>query len=744
MAYSESISAYFAELLDETTTGQAWVRAKQRFASGLFSVTPYHTKSMNEFIFYGLPMFQTETAAATGPVELPAEGSGPAIGGDPLGSSLPVAKVSVQPTLALVDTPEGDYYEGDGGTLEVRGRAITALTEIDVTRPDGSGGLADRAVGVVVTGLTSEEVTGFSPLFFNPTSGYTGTEDRPFVSDSTFPAGLARLVTYVDGQGQERQKVVLAATRFRPGPQGDTGTLEKYTGFELDVYYENSPSADVTAPLIDRVEGVSDGEIAYFEVVAIGDGLPDDTQRVNVLFAPSSGGVWKQAELVRVSGTNRWVGGAPVDEWAGTTEFVFWVQACDTSGNCGASTAKGVNFLTADSTSTGVSVEVVEGTKADTSSEWYVTDVTARATTQVSGVELDSYVLDGEQFSLSGTSADISVANDGAHFLVVEDTAGNRGSLLVAIDKTAPTADLSSPSGTSFGVNSSPEPSVPFECVDVLSGIASCTATITDSSGSTVASATGAASGFGVSSGTIDLPTSTLGDFTLSVTATDAAGNEASPATYSYSIVDTTPPTITITTPTDGASYATGETVFADYSCSDDSGVAPTCEGTLEDGTSIASGGAIPMSSDDIGTHTLTVTSTDASGNTATASVDYVVAYAVCLLYDPAKAQPSGGTVPIKLQICDAEGTNLSKSTITVTAVALFELFDDGTEVLVTLQPQDSGKANTDPTFDFRYDSQLKGYIYNLDQELDPGSYAMEFVVETTGDATYRAPFQLK
>ncbi len=89
--------------------------------------------------------------------------------------------------------------------------------------------------------------------------------------------------------------------------------------------------------------------------------------------------------------------------------------------------------------------------------------------------------------------------------------------------------------------------------------------------------------------------------------------------TISYTLPDTTAPTISIAAPTANAGYLLGAVVAASYSCADGaggSGVA-SCQGP------VASGGAIDTSTP--GVHTFTVTAVDNAGNTAHQTVGYVV-----------------------------------------------------------------------------------------------------------------------
>jgi streptogramin lyase len=114
--------------------------------------------------------------------------------------------------------------------------------------------------------------------------------------------------------------------------------------------------------------------------------------------------------------------------------------------------------------------------------------------------------------------------------------------------------------------------------------------------------------------------------------------------------------------------------------------------------------------------------------------------YNTCLLYDPNKAAKSGATIPMKLQLCDGGGNNLSSSSITVHAVSITQI-----STSISGPVEDSGNAN--PDNDFRFDPTLGetgGYVFNLKTTgLTTGTYKLDFVV--TGDsARYSAPFQVK
>jgi hypothetical protein len=101
-------------------------------------------------------------------------------------------------------------------------------------------------------------------------------------------------------------------------------------------------------------------------------------------------------------------------------------------------------------------------------------------------------------------------------------------------------------------------------------------------------------------SGTLD--TSIAGTYTITYTATDAAGNTGT-ATRTVTVVDTTAPVITVNPGTDTVEQGSA---WTDAGATADTGETVTVSGTVD--TSIA------------GTYTITYTATDAAGNTGTAT----------------------------------------------------------------------------------------------------------------------------
>jgi hypothetical protein len=164
-------------------------------------------------------------------------------------------------------------------------------------------------------------------------------------------------------------------------------------------------------------------------------------------------------------------------------------------------------------------------------------------------------------------------------------------------DMVPPTVDLRSPADGSHVKQGAPVV-VDFSCADTGgSGLASCVGSVADEA---------------------LLDTSHLGDVTVTVTARDHAGNQTV-AESTVRVVDETSPTVSITTPAEGANYELGAQVIADYTCADEpngSGL-DSCHGNVADGAAVDTGS--------LGQKTFTVNASDQAGNTESKSVNYTV-----------------------------------------------------------------------------------------------------------------------
>jgi len=170
----------------------------------------------------------------------------------------------------------------------------------------------------------------------------------------------------------------------------------------------------------------------------------------------------------------------------------------------------------------------------------------------------------------------------------------------------------------------------------------------------------------------------------------------------------------------------------------------PTGSVTFNDGANALS--TVPLSSSGTATfttstlmvnsHSITaVYSGDANFTGGTGSMTQNVQYAICAQYDQTRSVQGGATFPIKLQVCDANGNNLSSPSTVLHATAIIAASGAAGPV------QDSGDAN--PDNDFRNvggAGQNSGYIFNLSTSgLATGTYALQFTV--TGDPALHTVF---
>lgn len=110
----------------------------------------------------------------------------------------------------------------------------------------------------------------------------------------------------------------------------------------------------------------------------------------------------------------------------------------------------------------------------------------------------------------------------------------------------------------------------------------------------------------------------------------------------------------------------------------------------------------------------------------------------LCLLYDQAKSHQPGSTVPIKVELCDANSSNISTPDVTLHAASLTKMSSTSSSDV-----EDSGNAN--PSNDFRYEATLDGYIYNLSTKgLDSGTYVVTVTVNNGAGGSFTLPFGIR
>lgn len=113
--------------------------------------------------------------------------------------------------------------------------------------------------------------------------------------------------------------------------------------------------------------------------------------------------------------------------------------------------------------------------------------------------------------------------------------------------------------------------------------------------------------------------------------------------------------------------------------------------------------------------------------------------YDVCPLYEASRSFRLGGTAPIKLQLCDEDGSNLSSATTTLTVTGLVKRDSSA----ATSVAEDAGNANPDGAF--RYDAELAGYIYNLSTKgLSQGTWELQFTASTDPGRVHPVRFDVR
>ena len=454
-----------------------------------------------------------------------------------------------------------------------------------------------------------------------------------------------------------------------------------YTNLEL---YLNdlvpTPGFDPTADTVAPVTAASLSQ----EPNAAGWHNADVT--VTLAAADNPGGSGLHEIIYAVNGTTHHVHGTPASipvNVEGTTVVTFYSK--DAAGN-----SEAAQTVTVKLDKTAPVINNVTRTPANANG-WNNTDVVVQYTAEDA--------LSG--FASGPTDAGgITLTNEGAgqsHNIEVSDLAGNNASQTVGdinIDKTAPTIDAA---------RVTPANAAGWNNTDVLAGYTASDATSGLAQNSPAQGAhTFAAEGPGQSH---------------TFTVEDLAGNSSSAAVSGVNI-DKTVPTVNVVRPAEGGFYAVGESVLADFACADNLSGNATCDGSTP--------GNSPLDTTTAGSKVFTVNTIDEAGNQTTVNVNYTVGYRLAPLYEMDKAHKAGSTVPIKLQLLDNAGANLSSGDTVVHSLGVSLVSADTYGPLA-----DAGNAN--PDLDFRYYPAIGengGYIYNLKTTgLAAGTYRVSFTV---------------
>ena len=426
---------------------------------------------------------------------------------------------------------------------------ITIIGDNPVTVEQGSsyveaGAIADGGETVTTSGTVDESTIGEYTITYSATdsAGNTGTATRTVnVVDTTAP-----VITII---GDNPVTVEQGSSYVEAGAIADggetvttSGTVDESTIGEYTITYSATDSAgntgtatrtvnvvDTTAPVItiigDNPVTVEQGS-SYVEAGAIADG----------------------GETVTTSGT--------VDE-STIGEYTITYSATDSAGNTGTAT-RTVNVV--DTTAPVITI---------------IGDNPVTVEQGSSYVEAGAIADGGETVTTSGT-VDESTIGEYTITYSATDSAGNTGTAT----RTVNVVDITAPVITIIGDNP----------VTVEQGSSYVEAGAIADGGETV-----------TTSGTVD--ESTIGEYTITYSATDSAGNTGT-ATRTVNVVDITAPVITIigdnpVTVEQGSSYVEAGAIA-------DGGETVTTSGTVDEST--------------IGEYTITYSATDSAGNTGTAT----------------------------------------------------------------------------------------------------------------------------
>lgn len=129
----------------------------------------------------------------------------------------------------------------------------------------------------------------------------------------------------------------------------------------------------------------------------------------------------------------------------------------------------------------------------------------------------------------------------------------------------------------------------------------------------------------------------------------DTAGNCSTAGPIGGNRVDRRAPSITISTPADGAVYQLGAGVSAVYSCDDGGAGVASCAGP-----------AGPLDTTTVGYHELTITTADAVGNRASFAVGYWVRYDWAGFFGPSLVHANAGrAIPIEFALGGGFGSSV-------------------------------------------------------------------------------------
>ncbi|MDQ1446601.1 MAG: hypothetical protein QOI20_3065 [Acidimicrobiaceae bacterium] len=687
VALSEQLMNEFAKRLDGSmSVGEAAVYAKQAYFGQLGAYGPYDEKAMQEATFYGFPMWKMATAPAAAPANAGLTPSADATG-------VLSAPVSVSPTFSPNTSKGGGTFFTatapnvvSSGLQVTQYRPIVPKVSVDVTPNSVPAGTL--AHGVFLTSLQSHDVAAV-PAVARPTIDLTVNEPPPPAGDVAFPTSFNTLTQFNTPTGPRQQAVLLPGQFFRDASWANAGGVERlFDGIGAEVKYANS--GDFTPPQLTNVNAVlAGGQLTISLDTADAAGT---VKRVAVLVKDGSGQWTLHALTVDPSNPNHY---SAVFAVTGTN-FEYLAESQDSNGNVGFTTNKGRYFTGVPVPLAGATPKLVIDPGQPTGTNgWYVNGVSVSLQGKP-GVAYTKSVDGGAATSYTGP---FSVNTDGNHTVKATGNDGSSATLVVVIDKAAPSINAATDRAANANGWYNAPVTVSFACTDVTSGIRSC-------SPSTQVNTDGAA-------------VATVG------TALDFAGNTNS-VTKTIKL-DQVQPTVTVGGVANNAVYTVGSVPTPTCTVTDSLSGPAGCT------TSVTGGAA-----NGVGTYTYVAVGTDKAGNSRSVSVTYRVLYRWDGFQQPindtghevnetTSVFKAGSNVPVKFQLKRADG-----SLVSANSTPLFMTPVQGGRTSLPLNESDyiappsaGGTFTLDGDhyqYNWKTDKAQAGYYWRIGVMLDDGT----------------------
>ncbi|MFT4050214.1 MAG: Ig-like domain-containing protein, partial [Solirubrobacterales bacterium] len=510
---------------------------------------------------------------------------------------------------------------------------------IGVDHVDVTFAVSDANLSQVLCSVNGSAFTacGSSPL------NLTDLEDGQYVvsvlaADEAGNQSSATVTFYVDTQAPSAPSVTLTSPTSSPTQQ-TTATIA-YGGIEAaataECKLDDGDWDDCDASPVD-LSSLSEGSHTYSVRQTDQAGNTSNAGSVTWVVdhtAPSAPSVWlNDPESSPTNSTHAEVGYVDIEsgataecklddgDWAtcgsspislnglGDGTHTYSVRQTDAAGNV--SDAGSVSWVVDTAAPSAPSVSLTSPTTSPTQQ----TSATIAYDGIESGATAECKLDDGDWVECDTSPVELSDLDDGTHTYSVRqvDEAGNisgAGSVSWTVDTTAPTGTtITAPTDGTHTSQTKPVFSGEAEAgssVTVYEGTTEICTAITGDDGKWTCTATDALS---------------QGEHTFTAVATDEAGNESDASDEVTITVDTTNPSVTISSP-GAASTVTTHTPSVSFTV-DDGSATVTCK--VDSAAPVSCSSPFTTASLADGSHTVTVTATDAAGNVGTASVTFTI-----------------------------------------------------------------------------------------------------------------------